>query len=158
MIHMIRSVLAVATVTAIAIVVSAAMAQEDPIKARKDLMKANGDQAKIGVAIVKGEKPFDLATVQKIFATFEDAAAKMPALFPDSSKSEANSPEADDFSPTAKVWEDMADFKARFVKFGDNANAANASVKDLDSFKAAFGNIGKNDCGACHELYRAKKS
>ena len=155
---MIRSVLAVATVTAIAIVLSAAIAQEDQIKARKDLMKANGDQAKIGAAMVKGEKPFDLATVHKIFATFEDAAAKMPALFPDSSKSEANSPEADDFSPTPKVWEDLADFKARFVKFGDAAKAANASVKDLDSFKAAFGNIGKNDCGACHELYRAKKS
>src|SRR5215471_5312672 len=155
---MIRSVLAVATVTAIAIVVSAAMAQEDPIKARKDLMKANGDQGKIGVAIVKGEKPFDLASVHKVFATFEDAAAKMPALFPDSSKSEANSPEADDFSPTPKVWEDMADFKARFVKFGDDAKAADASVKDLESFKAAFSNIGKNDCGACHELYRAKKS
>src|SRR6202040_782024 len=97
---------------------SAAIAQQDPIKARKDLMKANGDQAKIGAAMVKGDKPFDLAAVHKIFATFEDAAAKMPALFPDSSKSEANSPEADDFSPTPKVWEDMADFKARFVKFG----------------------------------------
>jgi cytochrome c556 len=155
---MIRSVITVATVTAIAIVVSAAMAQEDPIKARKDLMKANGDQAKVGVAIVKGEKPFDLATVRKIFATFEDAATKMPALFPDNSKSEANSPEANDFSPTPKVWEDMGDFKAKFAKFGDDAKAANASVKDLDSFKAAFGNIGKNDCGACHELYRAKKS
>jgi cytochrome c556 len=82
----------------------------------------------------------------------------MPALFPDSSKSEANSPEADEFSPTLKVWEDMADFKARFIKFGDDAKAADASVKDLDSFKAAFGNIGKNDCGACHEKYRIKKS
>ena len=121
-------------------------------------MKENGDQAKIGAAMVKGDKPFDLAAVLKIFATFEDAAAKMPALFPDSSKSEANSPEADDFSPTPKVWEDMADFKARFVKFGEDAKAAAASVKDLDSFKAAFGNIGKNDCGACHEQYRAKKS
>jgi cytochrome c556 len=100
---MIRTLLAVAPITAIAIVVSAAMAQEDPIKARKDLMKANADQGKIGVAIVKGEKPFDLAAVQKIFATFEDAAAKMPALFPDSSKSEDKSPEADDFSATPKV-------------------------------------------------------
>ncbi len=155
---MIRSVLAVATVAAIAIGVSAAIAQEDPIKARKALMKANGDQAKIGAAMIKGDKPFDLAAVHKIFAAFEDAAAKMPALFPDSSKSEANSPEADDFSPRPKVWEDMADFKARFVKFGEDAKAAAASVKDLDSFKAAFGNIGKNDCGACHEQYRAKKS
>jgi len=31
-------------------------------------------------------------------------------------------------------------------------------VKDLESFKAAFGNIGKNDCGGCHEKYRLKKS
>ena len=84
---------------------SVAIAQEDPIKARKAIMKANGDQAKIGAAMVKGDKPFDLAAVHKIFATFEDAAAKMPALFPDSSKSEANSLEADDFSPTPKVWE-----------------------------------------------------
>ena len=86
---MIRSVLAVATITAITIGVSAA--QEDPIKTRKALITANGDQAKIGAAMVKGDKPFDLAAVHKIFATFEDAAAKMPALFPDSSKSEANS-------------------------------------------------------------------
>jgi cytochrome c556 len=52
----------------------------------------------------------------------------------------------------------MADFKARFVKFGEDAKAADASVKDLDSFKAALGNIGKNDCGACHQEYRLKKS
>ena len=42
---MIRHVLAVATVTAIAFGVSVAIAQEDPIKARKAIMKANGNQA-----------------------------------------------------------------------------------------------------------------
>jgi cytochrome c556 len=30
-------------------------------------------------------------------------------------------------------------------------------VKDLDSLKAALGNMGKN-CGGCHEAYRIKKS
>lgn len=155
---MIRTIFAAASAATIALGVCAAIAQQDPIKERKALMKANGDEAKIGAAMAKGEAPFDLAAAKKIFATFEDAAAKMPALFPDSSKSEANSPDADDFSAKPKVWEDMADFKVRFVKFGDDAKAANASVKDLESFKAAFGNIGKNDCGACHELYRAKKS
>ena len=64
---MIRSVLAIALVITIAIGVSAAIAQQDPIKARKDLMKANGDQAKIGAAMVKGDRPFDLAAVHKIF-------------------------------------------------------------------------------------------
>jgi cytochrome c556 len=52
----------------------------------------------------------------------------------------------------------MDDFKARFAKFGGDAKDALASVKDLDSFKAAFGAIGKNDCGGCHEKYRIKKS
>ncbi|MFZ3360326.1 MAG: cytochrome c [Xanthobacteraceae bacterium] len=152
---MIRFVLAI---FAIVLGLSVAVAQDDPIKVRKALMKANGDAAKTGVAMMKGEKPFDLAEVHKIFATFEDAAAKMPELFPDSSKSEADSPAKDDFTAGPKIWENMADFKARFAKFGEDAKAAAASVKDLDGFKAAFGNIGKNDCGACHQTYRLKSS
>jgi len=148
----------VLTIVALVLGLSLAVAQEDAIKARKDLMKGNGDAAKTAGAMIKGEKPFDLAEAHKIFATFENAAAKMPNLYPDSSKSEAGSAAADDFSPSPKVWENIADFKARFVKFGEDAKAASASVKDLDSFKAAIGNIGKNDCGGCHETYRLKKS
>jgi cytochrome c556 len=155
---MIRTVFAVATAAAIALGVCVAAAQEDPIKARKDLMKGNGGQAKIASDMMKGDQPFDMAAVHKIFAQFQDAAAKMPNLFPDNSKDEAGSPLADDFSPSPKVWEDMADFKARFVKFGEDAKAADGSVTDLDSFKAAMGNIGKNDCGGCHQIYRLKKS
>jgi cytochrome c556 len=155
---MIRTVFAAAAAAAIAIGVCAAVAQEDPIKARKDLMKANGDEAKSAAAMIKGEKPFDMAEAHKIFAQFQDTASKMPGLFPDSSKSEVGSPVADDFSPKPEVWDNMADFKSRFAKLGDDAKAADASVKDLDSFKAAIGNMGKNDCGGCHEKYRAKKS
>ncbi len=152
---MIRFVCAIFTIV---LGLGVAMAQEDPIKARKALMKDNGDQAKIASDMAKGDKPFDLAAAQKVFATFEDAAAKMPNLYPDSTKSEAGSPAADDFSPSPKVWENMADFKARFAKFGDDAKAAAASVKDVDTLKAAVGNIGKNDCGGCHQTYRLKKS
>jgi cytochrome c556 len=145
-------------IVALGLGLTVATAQQDVIKARKDLMKDNGEAAKTAAAMMKGEKPFDLAEARKIFATFEDAAAKMPNLYPDSSKSEAGSPVADDFSPSPKIWEDMADFKARFAKFGEDAKAASASVKDLDGFKAAIGNIGKNDCGGCHQTYRLKKS
>jgi cytochrome c556 len=146
---MIRTVFVIA---AVALGVTAAIAQQDPIAARKALMKSNGDAAKAAGAMIKGDTPFDLAAAQKIFATFADAAAKMPSLYP------AGSAAADDFSPSPKVWEDMADFKARFAKFGDDAKAAGSSVKDLDSFKAAVGDIGKNDCGGCHQIYRLKKS
>jgi len=150
---MIRTVFAVAV---IALGISVAVAQQDPIAARKALMKANGDQAKIGLAMMKGEAPFDLEKAHKIFATFEDAAAKAPALFPENSVDEAT---ADDpFSAGPKIWENMADFKARLAKFGTDAKEAAAKVTDLDSFKAAFGSIGKNDCGGCHEQYRLRKS
>jgi cytochrome c556 len=144
------------TITTIIFGIGVAAAQQEVIKQRKDLMKANGDQAKIGAAMVKGEKPFDLAAVHKIFAAFEDAAAKMPDLFPENSKPPANS--TDDYNAGPKVWENMADVKDRFAKFGQDAKAADASVKDLDSFKAAFANIGKHDCGSCHDTYRLKKS
>jgi cytochrome c556 len=156
--QMIRTVSAALTVAALALGLASALAQQDPIAARKQLMKDNGAAAKAGADMVKGEKPFDLAAAQKIFTTFADAAAKAPALFPDNSKPPEGFPANDDFKAGPKIWEDMADFKARFVKFGDDAKAAQASVKDLDSFKAAFGNIGKNDCGGCHETYRLKKS
>jgi cytochrome c556 len=146
---MIRTVFVIA---GIALGVGAAIAQQDPIAARKALMKANGDQAKIGVAMIKGEAPFDIEKVHKIFATLEDAAAKMPSLFPDNSK------EGGETAADPKIWANMDDFKARFAKFGADAKDANAKVTDLDSFKAAFGNIGKNDCGSCHEQYRVKKS
>jgi cytochrome c556 len=146
---MIRAVFAVVV---IALGASVAMAQQDPIAARRALMKANGDQAKIGADMMKGETPFDLDKAKKIFATFEDAAAKMPALFPDNSKT------GGDTAADPKIWENMDDFKARFAKFGANAREAAGKVTDLDSFKAAFGNIGKNDCGGCHQNYRIKKS
>ena len=141
-------------VAAAAVVLGAAtvVAQTDPIAARKSLMKANGDQAKLGVAMIKGEAPFDLDKAKAIFATFIDAANKMPNLFPENSKT------GDETAALPAIWEHMADVKARFAKLGEDAKAAQSSVKDLDSFKAAFSNIGKNDCGACHEHYRQKKT
>ena len=94
---MIRTVFAVA---AIALGVTAAIAQQDPIAARKALMKANGDQGKIGAAMIKGETPFDLAKAHEIFATWQNASAKAPALFPENS---IDQPAADDpFSASLK--------------------------------------------------------
>jgi cytochrome c556 len=145
---MIRTVLAVA---AIAIGVTAVVAQSDPIAARKALMKANGEQTKAGAAMAKGEAPYDQAKAQAIFANYIDVSIKMPALFPDNSKT------GGDTAALPAVWQNPGDFKGKFDKFGAEAKAAQSSVKDLDSFKAAFGGLTKN-CGGCHETYRAKKS
>jgi cytochrome c556 len=146
---MIRTMFAVAVV---ALGIGAAIAQQDPIAARKALMKTNGDEAKIGADMAKGATPFDLEKARKIFAAWQDAAAKMPSLFP------PNSQTGGDTAADPKIWGNMDDFKARFAKFGTDTKDAAAKVTDLDSFKAAFGTIGKNDCGGCHEKYRIKKT
>jgi cytochrome c556 len=136
---------------ALALGIGFALAQEDPIVARKVLMKANGEAAKTGADMLKGQVPFDLDKARKVFATFEEAGTKAPALFPESSR-------AGDTAADPKIWENFPDFKARLEKLGADAKAAGAQVTDLATFKAAFGAIGKNDCGGCHEAYRVKKS
>ncbi|MGO9398406.1 MAG: c-type cytochrome [Xanthobacteraceae bacterium] len=146
---MFRTVFAVAVIAACA---GVAIAQQDPIAARRALMKANGDQAKVGAAMMKGEAPFDLDKARAIFTAFEEAATKVPSLFPDNSKTGGET------AADPKIWENMDDFKARLAKLGADAKDAVAKVADLDGFKAAFGNIGKNECGGCHEKYRIKKS
>jgi cytochrome c556 len=142
----------VSILAVVALCAGAAVAQQDPIAARKALMKTNGDQAKIGASMAKGDTPFDMETARKVLAAFEDAAMKAPSLFPDNSKT------GGDTAADPKIWENIDDFKARFAKLGTDAKDAIAKVSDLDSFKAAFGAIGKNDCGGCHEKYRVKKS
>ena len=142
---------AVAAVAVVALGTTVVLAQQDPIAARKALMKANGQGAGALAKMLKGEAPFDPAVAKKAFASFEDAAAKMPNLFPDNSKIGGET------AASPKIWENMADVKARFVKLGNDSKAADASVKDLDSLKVAFSQLGKN-CNDCHELYRLKKN
>jgi cytochrome c556 len=145
--HMMRTVL---VVTALAIGVTAASAQ-DPIADRKALMKRNGQMAQQGAKFIKGEEPFDLAKAQAIFAAYQDASVKAPALFPDNSKT------GGDTAALPAVWEKKADFNAKLAKLGADAKDAAGKVKDEAGFKAAFTEVQKN-CGGCHETYRAKKS
>ena len=142
----IRIVLAVA---AVALAVTTVAAQQDPIAARKAIMKANGQQAGLGAKMVKGEEPFDLTKAKNIFHTYQDVA-KAHALFPDSSKT-------GDTAALPAVWENKADFEARLTKLENEAKAAEGKVKDLDTFKAEFAEVQKN-CGGCHQTYRKRQS
>ncbi|MFL4968612.1 MAG: c-type cytochrome [Xanthobacteraceae bacterium] len=143
----IRTVLAAA---AVALGVTAVMAQQDPIAARKAIMKANGQQAGIGSKMAKGEEPFALDKAKKVFATYQDVA-KAHALFPESSKT------GGDTAALPAIWQNKADFEARLTKLANDAKTAEAATKDLDTFKAQFTEVQKN-CGGCHETYRQKKS
>jgi len=144
---MLRIVLAI---VAIAFAVAAATAQSDPIAARQALMKNNGRQGKVGSDMIRGKIPFDLAKAQAIFGSFIDAANKMPNLFPEKSKT------GGDTSASPEIWQHMDDVKARFEKLAAESKAAQASIKDLDGFKAAYRNVAQI-CDGCHEHYRVKK-
>lgn len=127
-----------------------AVLAQDAIAQRRDIMKGVGGATRDPGAMLKGEQPFDLAKVQKTLATYEDAAKKMPGLYP------AGTQTGGETSAAPKIWEDPAGFKAAFDKFGADSAAALAAIKDEASFKANFPNVLKS-CGSCHESYRVKK-
>jgi cytochrome c556 len=146
---MTRTVLAVA---ALAIGMTAVAAQQlDVIAQRKALMKQDGDRAKILAAMIRGDAPFDAAKAKAVFAGFVEVAEKSQNLFPDNSKT------GGDTTARSTIWENKADFDARLAKFAADSKAAEASVQDLDSLKAAVAVVSKN-CSGCHELYRVGKS
>jgi cytochrome c556 len=134
--------------------VSAVVAQQDLVKSAQTVMKGNGKNAGALAAMIKGEKPYDQATVDTAIAQFEDTAKKLPTLFPDSIKGL----KADgDYSSSPKVWEDKAGFKEHAASFAKVVADAKGKIKDLDALKTALPVIGKQ-CGGCHETYRVKNS
>jgi cytochrome c556 len=148
---MIRTVVVVGTIL---LGVGAVAAQQDVVNQVQVLMKGNGKNAGALGAMIKGDKPYDQATVDAALAQFDDTAKKLPKLFPDASK--GMKPEGD-YSTSPKVWEDKAGFEAHIVSFGKAVAEAKGKIKDTDTLKAELGVIGKQ-CGGCHETYRLKNT
>jgi cytochrome c556 len=144
---MVRTVLVMAVV---AVGVTVAIAQSDPVQERKALMKANGVQERIAIDMVQAKRPFDLEEAKKALATFAEAGEKAPALFPDESKD-------GDTAALPAVWENKTDFTARFAKLASVSKAAVGAITDLDSFKVQLTEVRQN-CIGCHRTYRKRAS
>src|SRR6201992_116660 len=99
---------------------------QDALKQAETVMKGNGKNAGALAAMVKGEKPYDQATVDAAFAQFEDTIKKFPTLFPESMKGVKVD---DDYSPSPKIWEDKAGFSEHIASFAKAVTDAKASVK-----------------------------
>jgi cytochrome c556 len=130
------------------------MAQEDQLKVTQAMMKGNGKNAGALAAMIKGEKPYDQATVSAALTQFDDTAKKLPTLFPESIKGK---PFEGDYSPSAKIWEDKAGFSEHIASFAKAVTDSKDKIKDVDSLKAELSLIGKQ-CGGCHETFRIKKT
>jgi cytochrome c556 len=132
----------------------AVMAQQDPVKDTQAVMKGNGKNAGALAAMVKGEKPYDQATVDAALAQFEETAKKLPTLFPESLKGK---PFDGDYSASDKIWSDKAGFAEHIASFAKVVDENKGKIKDLDTLKVSLPLIGKQ-CGGCHETFRIKKS
>lgn len=142
-----KKVFAVALVAAVALGATAVIAQQDPLAARKALMKLNNDHARVTVGMVRGTTPYDAAKVKEAFDQWADTAKKFGGLFPDNSKD-------GETRAMPAVWSERAKFDAEIAKFAkDVADNSAKATANLDGLKAAMAVIGK-DCANCHETFR----
>jgi cytochrome c556 len=148
---MFRKLLVVFAILMFGVTAAAAQSCQDIIDKRQTLMKKSGAAAKIGTEMIKGERPFDMAQVQQIYAAFTEDATQMPTLFPDCSKT------GNKTTAAPAIWQKMDDFKAAIAKFAADIKAAQDNTKDVDTLKANFTTIGKN-CSSCHQTFRVKSS
>ena len=148
---MIRTVVVVGTLL---LGVGAVVAQQDVVKSTQDVMKNTGKNAGAMGAMIKGEKPYDQATVDAAFVVIEETAKKLPTLFPASIK---GLKAEGDYSSSPKIWDDKAGFDAHIASFAKVVSESKGKIKDLDSLKATWPAVGK-ECGGCHETYRVKNS
>jgi len=147
-----RLLLAVTTVAGLGLSLPAAaqfQKPEDAVKYRQSAMFVMANHfGRIG-AMVNGRAPYDAgvaATNAEVVATM----SRLPFIgfvegTPGTVKGGAN----------AKIWSDRAGFDAGAKKMQDEvAKLVTASkANNLDTLKAAFGEVGKT-CKGCHDDYR----
>ena len=106
---------------ALVLVGSAAVSQDDPIAARKALMKANNAAAKTAFGMASGRAPFDAGEAKKAMEAIASDMETFVTLFPEGSDS-------GDTSASPAIWSNMDDFKALAAELGTNATAAAAAA------------------------------
>ncbi len=139
----------IAVVVACLLATSGIVLAQDPIAQRRDVMKGVGAATRTGTQMAKGDIPFDLAKAKEVLSTYAKAAANFHEYFPTDSKTGGQTTAA------PAIWENQADFRARFDAWGKDIQAASASTTDLATFRESFGTVTKA-CGACHNTYRIK--
>ncbi|MBX9618958.1 MAG: hypothetical protein BVN32_14710 [Proteobacteria bacterium ST_bin14] len=139
----------ISIVCALLLGASLVYAQSTAIAERKDILKGFGAAARDPGAMLKGEAAFDLAKVQNFLKVLQDGSPKLKALFPADSKSGGET------KALPAIWDNQADFFARFDKLAVDAKAAEVAIKDEASFKTELPKVLGN-CGGCHRPYRGQ--
>lgn len=120
-------------------------ATDPDVKARQEVMDANGAAAKTLGGMASGKIAFDAAAAQAAKESLIADAKKTPEVF----KNEATDPAS---KAKPDIWTSWDDFTAKAEDLGKAAEAMDAT--SLDGVKAGMGAIG-GACKACHTAYKA---
>ena len=123
------------------------------VKERQAAMKGHAHDAGVIKAYLDGKT--DQATAEAAATALAKSVANIPNLFPP----DTGLPSPDGkFKPKPEVWSDWNKFLSVQKTASTKADALEAAVKSGDKSKvvAAFGDLGKNGCGACHQEFREK--
>jgi cytochrome c556 len=120
------------------------------VAVRQFTMDANGDLAG-SIKTILTEEPSLIGEVVIQAQAIADTARNLPSMFPkdgDNAHSYA----------LKSVWEKPDEFAAAAKKLHDLASklAETAKTGDVKASLAAFADMGKNGCGACHDDFRQK--
>lgn len=150
-----KSLIALLALSALPLIPLSAHAQfakiEDAVKYRKAVFQVMGNHMSRVGAVVKGERPYDKASVEADVAIIE-MMSKLPwQAFPAGS-------DTGETTAHPAIWKEPEKYQAAAEKMQAEVAKLSAAARsgDLASIRTAFGNTGQS-CKACHDNFRSKK-
>jgi cytochrome c556 len=133
--------------------IGAVMAQQEIAVQQDNLMRG---QAKslytVILKMVKGEIPYNQASVDTAIRDLEESVPKIPTVF-------ATNPKQDvvnaTYGSSQKIWQNKADFDSKVPPVAKAIADVKGKIKDVASLKVAYDSINAK-CTDCHETYRLK--
>jgi len=130
------------------ILAGSAIAADDPVHERHEMMEGVKDSAGVIGGMIKGEKEFDSFDAMDALAVWQKASEEFGHLFPEGSYT------GDPETASQEVWSDREGFDELLAQFADKVNqAVQAAPESREELESAAGPIFKV-CKDCHEGYR----
>jgi cytochrome c556 len=147
----IAAIIALSTLPLIPLSAHAQFAKiEDAVKYRKAVFQVMGNHMGRVGAVVKGQRPYDKASLEADVTVIE-MMSKLPwQAFPPDSNIEGS-------TARLEIWKNKEEFEAAAEKMQAEVSKLSAAARagDLASIKTSFGNVGQS-CKSCHDDFRRK--
>jgi cytochrome c556 len=131
--------------------ISLAQDKEAVLKDREAFMKGQGKDIGSVKAYIDGKG--DLAQAEAGAANLTQSTKKIPDMFPPGT---GGTDTEGKYTTKPAIWSDWNKFLDAQKIAAAKADALLVAVKSGDkaAMQTAFGDLGKNGCGACHETFR----